>query len=157
MWIMGFLSIILVIFTLTIGVIGYGGFYKPEDIYWEQLRLLPRGDFMYPPQNNLRYPTCSLINNVDIFNATETTLIDYNFLSTMIYQAPGTQQDTVDEWFGPGIGNINFNDTLAYRKTLTNPDLHVSYDIVQFGSDMSIVTVRGSLTAWVRMKCILFY
>ena len=152
-WIGAFLFIIVGIFTLAVGVLGYErGVHITGDVYWEPLRLTPRGDFVYPPQNNLRYPTCSLFNDVEILNNTQTTLIDYNFLASMITQAPETQQETIDEWFGPGIGKMDTNVTRTYRETLTKPDLAVSYDIVSFGSELSIVTIRGSRTAWVRIK-----
>ena len=152
-WIGAFLFIIVVIFTLVVGVLRYERGVHINSVKWvPPLRLTPRGDFVYPPQNNLQYPTCSLSKAVEILNNTHTTLIDYNFLANLIYQAPETHQETVDAWFGPGIGKMDANVTRTYRETLPNPDSAVSYDIVSFGSELSIVTIRGTATAWVRIK-----
>jgi hypothetical protein len=144
-----FLMIIVVLFTLTIGSVGLQTGILVEDFYWEKIRLTPIGDFVYPPQQNMLYPTCSLMNNANILNSTETTLIDYSFLATMMYQDPKTLQVTLDEWFGPGIGKMDTKTTSDYKNTLKNPNLAVNYDIVSFGDKMSVVAVKGSSSPWV--------
>jgi len=68
------------------------------------------------------------MNNANILDSIETTLIDYSFLATMMYQDPITYQDTIDEWFGPGVGRMDSKTTFDHKQTLTNPNLAVNYD-----------------------------
>lgn len=147
-----FLLFILAVFTLTVGSLGYQRGYVGDRSY-VPLPLTPRGDFVYHPQPYLKYPTCSLVNNANFINSTETTLIDYILLSRMMYQRPQDFQGTLDEWFGPGVAGVDFNTTREYRKTLTT-DVAVAYEIISFGDTRSVVAVRGSNTAWVSKNVI---
>ena len=163
-WMTTFLFIIFALVTLAVGALGYergisitlsqSSKEVAEDgysVYTTPLRLTPRGDFYYPPQKNLQYPTCSIFGGIDVAGGVETALIDTTFLSgQVIYQDPATFQDAIDLWFGPGVGRLDTNVTRAYRDTLLDPNMQVNYDIFSFREDkLAVVVVRGSWTAWV--------
>ena len=149
-WIRALLLLSSAFFMISAGVITHHlGLYS-LGAYWDPVRLTPMGDFAYSAQNdNLKYPTCSLKNDALVSNDISTTLIDYTFLSAMIYQDPETHQKTTDEWFGSGVGTLDDHVIREYRKTLKIPHLDVDYDVVSFKNNNSIVVVRGSGTAWV--------
>merc|ERR1719329_447823 len=69
-----------------------------SDLYWDPIRLTPPGMFIYPPQNNLQYPACSIFSGLGL--GSKTALIDYTFLDTIVYQDPNTFQNATDAWFG---------------------------------------------------------
>jgi hypothetical protein len=56
--------------------------------------------------------------------------------------------DTLDQWFGPGVGTIETNLTAQFRNTVSGGTAAVNYDAVSFGSDFAVIMVRGSSTAW---------
>merc|ERR1712196_746693 len=116
-WMASILFIIFGIFVLTIGSLGYEdglhlsvtdmkedpNYALGEDgysLYWAPMRLTPPGQFSYPPLENLQYPSCSIFSGAGIER--KTSLIDYNFLASVIYQDPLTFQETTDTWFGTG-------------------------------------------------------
>lgn len=147
-FIMTFLTIIIVLLTLAIGVLGHRSGIKIRAYKNHLGNLTPNGDFVYLPKQNLMYPTCNLMNNVDILNNTKTALIDYTFLSAFVYQDPKTHQRMLDEWFGPGIAKMDSNTTRDFRSESKLPNSDAIYSIVSFPNNSSVVTVRGSHTAW---------
>ena len=144
-----FLIIIIGILSLAMGSLVHHqrGFVNDEAT--PTFRFTPKDNFVYPPKKNRLYPACRFMNDVNILNSTETTLIDYTFLSNMVYQDPKIQQDNLNEWFGSGVGKFDSNITRDFKKKFKIPDLAVSYDIVSFGDKDSVIVVRGSHTTWV--------
>jgi len=165
LWMATFIFIIFALFTLAVGALGYerglgltlsqSSKEVGEDgysLYTSPLRLTPRGDFSYPPQKNLQYPTCSIFGGIDVAGGVETALIDTAFLSgQVIYQDPESFQGAIDLWFGQGVGRLDRRVTSAYRETLMEQKTNkqVNYDIFSFREDrLAVVVVRGSWTAW---------
>lgn len=144
------LVLIFVIFALAVGTLGFETVGTAHDVYPDPARLTPIGAFEYTPQPNLKYPTCSLLDNADILNNTGTNLIDYNFLADMIYQDPESYQGTLDEWFGPDVAKVDSEISREYKEGLDSSQLDVNYDLFSFGDNRKVIVVRGSKTSWVR-------
>ena len=144
--VMAFLILIVVIFTLAVGVLGHSAGIATRGNLTKLDKVTPNGQFVYPPKQNLMYPTCNLMNT-----GNETDLIDYTFLSAIMYQHGDTHQKMLDNWFGSGVAELDSNTTRAFRegKGKGIKNLAVSYNIVSFEGNKSVVTVRGSQTAWV--------
>ena len=148
-WIMGIMLLFSMVFFYSIRVILYETD-RQEHNWHPAARLTPRGDFEYLPQPNLKYPTCSLMNNANIVNSTKTALMDYNFMSDIIFQHETTQQGTLDQWFGPEVAKVDSQIASDYRKTLSEPNLAVAFDyeVVSFGEERKVIVVRGTSTPW---------
>jgi lipase ATG15 len=116
--------------------------------YWSSIELTPLGDFEYPPQNNMQYPTCRLFKGFQFPGGDSTGLADYAFLATMIYQAPETYVDTLDAWFGPGMGTVEWELVEEFRLTIAGGRAAVKYQVISFGEDLAVVVVRGSTSSW---------
>ncbi len=144
------LVLILAIFALAVGVLGFETVGKAHDAYPDPIRLTPIGSFEYLPQPNLKYPTCNLLDSTDILNNTGANLIDYTFLTDMIYRDPKSYQGTLDEWFGPDSAKVDSEISGAYKENLDSSKLDVSYDVFSFGDERKVIAVRGSKTSWVR-------
>lgn len=142
------LVLIFVIFALAIGVLGFETVGTAQDIFPDPARLTPIGAFEYPPQSNLKYPTCNLLDSADILNNTGTSLIDYNFLADMIYQDPKSYQGTLDEWFGPDVAKVDSEISRDYKEGLAESALDINYDLFSFGDKRKVIVVRGSKTSW---------
>jgi len=143
-----FLMFIALIFTLAIGVIRYKQEHYDAYFSWSY-NLTLAGDFVYHPKRNLMYPTCSLTSGVAVErNSTGTNLIDYAFLSNMIYYRPELHQEMLDNWFGPGTGKVNSEIIRDFRETYKIPELVGNYEIVTFGDAFSVVVTQGTSTAW---------
>jgi hypothetical protein len=139
-------------YTVTSGDLTDDNYYIQKGInhlFWAPMTLTPSGNFQYPPQQNSQYPTCSLFKGLEFPNGTSTALADYSFLATMIYQAPETLQLTLDEWFGPDFATIRTEWVIEFRQNIQGGQAAVNYNIVSFPSNISVVIVRGSTTAWV--------
>lgn len=143
------LVLIFVVFALAIGTLGFETVGTAQDIFPDPARLTPIGAFEYPPQNNLKYPTCNLLDSADILKNTGTSLIDYNFLADMIYQDPKSYQGTLDEWFGPDVAKVDSEISRDYKEGLAESALDINYDLFSFGDKRKVIVVRGSKTSWV--------
>ena len=132
-----FLTFVVAVFTFSL---------QGASTESDGLQLTPQGDFLYSPQPNLRYPTCS---GFDLLNHTETTLIDYMFLSTNIYKSMEDQIQSLDQWFGPGVAKVDGSIVQDYKKTLeVAPELDVNYEVVSFGNKETVIIIRGTSTPW---------
>ncbi|KAG7374006.1 lipase class 3 [Nitzschia inconspicua] len=164
-WMWSFFFFIVVALIFSIGSISYQSSYTTttteltddnfyiqeglEHLFWAPMTLTPLGNFQYQPQPNLQYPTCQLIQDLEIANGTSALLEDYAFLATMIYQAPETLQTTLDDWFGPGLAAVQTELVEDFRKTVPGGSAAVDYNVVYFlQSNTAVVVVRGSTTAW---------
>ena len=57
-------------------------------------------------------------------------------------------QDSLDEWFGPGVAKIDIETIVDFRKSTAGGQAAVNYQIVDFGDDLAVIVVRGSVTSW---------
>ena len=161
MWAFVFIAILALVFSMGTVTYQSSGNADPNDVpygyyeqdgflFWAPINLTTRGDFAYPPQDTMQYPTCRLFKGFDFPSGNSTALADYTFLATMIYQAPETLQGTLDEWFGPGVGTVEVDLTKEFRQNVSGGATAVNYNFVSFSnSSLGVVLVRGSTTAWV--------
>jgi hypothetical protein len=119
--------------------------------YWPPMMLTPPGDFQYTPQNSQQYPTCRLFQGLELPGGNSTGLADYAFLATLIYSAPETMQNTLDEWFGSGVATLESGLVTEYRRAVYGGGAAVDYNVVSFyGGSLAVILVRGSTSSWVR-------
>ena len=148
-FIIGFLSFIVLISALTVSVIRYQrGRYDAFPMTFR--KFTRRGDFLYPKKQNLMYPTCGLTDAVNIEkNSTGTAMLDYAFLSNLMYYDPHERQELFDNWFGPGVGSIDSNITEAFREKSDIPSSVGNYGVFTFHDTVSVIAIQGTSTAWV--------
>ena len=141
------LILIFGILTLAVSVLGNLTGITSHKYSPQMKKLTRKGQFLYPPKQTLMYPTCNLQNE-------ELNLIDYTFLSTVAYENPTNQREMLDEWFGPGVAELDTKTIKAFRTEMEIPDAEAtygSYGIVSF-EDRSVVMVRGTQNAWVSQR-----
>ena len=167
-WMWSFFFMIIGAMILSIGAISYETAYTVEntasgvvhednnysvqegidDLFWAPTRLTAPGAFAYIPSESLQYPTCRLVEGMEFESNSETALVDYTFLATVIYQAPETLQDPVDSWFGPGVGTIETDLVAEFRLNVSGGLAAVNYNVITMADNSQVVIVRGSTRAW---------
>ena len=117
--------------------------YKVKGVYFVS-------DFYYPSQPTLAYPTCQLGKGFSLPGSDATALSDYSFLSTMGYAGPSEAKPLLDQWFGPGQINDEYELVSQYRQERNTTSAPVSYKLFSFPNSpgYGIVSIRGSESLW---------
>ena len=76
-WIYIFLGIAFVVIVMAMGALTESAEDAISDA--DEIVLLPKGDFVYPPQPNLPYPTCALSKDLGVPNSNTTALADCKY------------------------------------------------------------------------------
>jgi lipase ATG15 len=108
-------------------------------------------DFIYEPQPDLPYPTCSVQKGFSLpGQGSSAALADYSFLATMSFAAPEEAQPLLDQWFGEGAVVDDFEYVNKYRAATGTANHPVSYKLFTIPSlpDSAIVSIRGSESLW---------
>ena len=122
--------------------------YNPEEtaeLTSSQL-MAPAGNYTYPPQPNLPYPTCRLKKGL----GQDIALADFAFLSKLAYTSDENAETYLDLWFGKGVAKLDtatideFKNSPSYIYTFGSA---VSYKYVTFPYE-AVVTIRGTQTVW---------
>ena len=157
-WMWSFFFMIIGAMILSIGAISYETAYTVEntasgvvhednnyyvqegidDLFWAPTRLTAPGAFAYIPSESLQYPTCRLVEGMEFESNSETALVDYTFLATVIYQAPETLQDPVDSWFGPGVGTIETDLVAEFRLNVSGGLAAVNYNVITMADNTQV-------------------
>ncbi|KAL7556733.1 hypothetical protein ACA910_005158 [Epithemia clementina (nom. ined.)] len=147
LWINVFVLLVFGVALFTLGALSQSAEDSVSDA--DEIILLPRNNYSYPPQPNLPYPTCALAKGLGLPGGNATALADYAFLAVMAYQPPGTFQDKLDQWFGPRVAKDELGIVLEFRQRVQGGNAAVSYHLVTFPeAGGAVLVVRGSTTAW---------
>jgi len=150
-WVFVFIAIFIIIFTVATFSTDDSAEEYSMDHANTTFVILPRGDFRYPPQPNLPYPTCVLAKGLALPGGAGTGLADYAFLAALAYQDPGVFQEKLDAWFGPGSATNQVDLVEKFRSLIPGGRAAVSYNLVTFeldGGAYGVLVVRGSTTPW---------
>lgn len=143
-WIFVILAAVIIIFAIeSLGTSREDAVSDSQDIV-----ILPLGDFEYPPQPGLPYPSCRLSKGLQIPGSVSTALADYAFLAALAYQRPEIFQSQLDEWFGPNVAKDEVEIVKNFRSEVEGGQAAVSYKLVTFPGNAGVVVVRGSTTSW---------
>mmetsp|Transcript_13844 Transcript_13844/g.20424 ORF Transcript_13844/g.20424 Transcript_13844/m.20424 type:complete len:968 (+) Transcript_13844:160-3063(+) len=141
-----FLFILVALFAIALATKGEKGFNSTEYTYLK--------DFYYDQQKDLPYPTCNIGKGerLGLSGASSLHLSDYVFVAGLAYADAAVTQPQLDKWFGEGSATDQHDYVEKYR-TQVEDGSAVTYKFVSFArtegkSDMGLISIRGTTTAW---------
>jgi hypothetical protein len=119
-----------------------------ESTYSKQLTFLPPA-FSYPSlESDMRYPSCKLANIKGGF-AENSTMLDFAFLSDLVYKTDEIINADLQSWFTDTIVEHNITRVDEFRAREDKDNAAVKFHLMNFPEkSLALIMIRGTQTNW---------
>jgi len=146
-WTGVFLVFILVFCVIFIAAITI----TEKDLQDETIDFADATDFYYGGSGSLDYATCSISKSLVGPDTTESTMVDFAYLTSIVNLSDDSVQNALDSWFGSNVAE-NDSDIVNEFRTVyqeANGKSAVTYKLFRFpNNNLDIVSIRGTNNAW---------